>query len=205
MANLERADILLSGVGGQGTILASDILSEVALADGFDVKKSDSLGMSQRGGSVVSHIRLGQKVFSPLIRRQGADILLAFERLEGARNAPFLRRGGIAIVNDNAIPSSSMSAGRQQYPDGETIRSILRERTEQSFFIDAQAAATELGNPRVANMVVLGFLSTFLPLEEETWKDCIPTKVPPRFVDLNLEAFALGRDRARAEGRDDDG
>lgn len=204
MGNLEQLDILLSGVGGQGIILASDILCDVAMAEGYDVKKSDSLGMSQRGGSVVSHVRLGKKVFAPLIHREGADILLAFEKLEGARNASFLKRGGIAIVNDYAISPLMVSAGRQQYPEDETIFGILQERTRRSFSVGAQAAAIEMGNLRVANLVMLGFLSTFLPLREEAWRDCIPKKVPPRFAELNLEAFARGRDQTEAEGRHHD-
>lgn len=201
MATHEQTDILLSGVGGQGIILASDILCEVAMTEGYDVKKSDSLGMSQRGGSVVSHVRMGDEVFAPLIGREGADILLAFERLEGARNVSFLKPGGIAIVNDYAIPPLMVSAGRQQYPEDDTIRDILRERTARNFSVAAQATAMELKNPRVANLVMLGFLSAFLPLQEDIWKEHISKKVPPRFVELNLEAFARGRAQAGTEGR----
>jgi indolepyruvate ferredoxin oxidoreductase beta subunit len=194
-------DILLSGVGGQGIILASDILCEVAMTEGYDVKKSDSLGMSQRGGSVVSHVRLGEEVFAPLIGRDSADILLAFERLEGARNVSFLKPGGIAIVNDYAIPPLMVSAGRQQYPEDDTIRDILLERTDRNFSVTAQATAMEMKNPRVTNLVMLGFLSAFLPIKEHVWKEHIPKKVPPRFVELNLEAFARGRAEAGTEGR----
>jgi len=193
-------NVLLSGVGGQGIILASDILCEVALASGYDVKKSDSLGMSQRGGSVVSHVRLGEEVFSPLVRQGDADILLAFEKLEAARWASYLKKGGVAIVNDHAIPPLLVSAGRQKYPQDEVIRSVLLERTRRIFLIPGQATSLRLGNVRVLNLVMLGFLSTFLSIGEETWADQIPKKVPPRLLGLNLKAFAQGRAQAGGEG-----
>lgn len=200
MASLKPVGVLVCGVGGQGTILASDLLCDVALAEGYDVKKTDSLGMSQRGGSVVSHVRMGGRVLSPLIPRGEADVLLAFEKLEAARYAPFLKVGGIAIVNDQAIPPLLVSEGRQEYPGDEAVRRILAERTQRQFFVAGEATARTLGNVRVLNLVMLGFLSAFLPLSQEAWRQCIPSRVPPRFLDLNLKAFAMGRSRAQAEG-----
>jgi len=200
LSDLEHLDILMSGVGGQGIILASDILCDVAMSDGYDVKKSDSLGMSQRGGSVLSHVRMGEKVFAPLIQRGGADILLSFEKLESARNVQFLKQNGTAIVNDYAIAPLMVSAGRQKYPNDESIRTLLAGRAERAFFVDAQKIATDMGNPRVANLVILGFLSAFLPLKQESWKEHIARRVPQRYVQLNLDAFARGKQEA-AEGR----
>ena len=200
MTKLEQLDILMSGVGGQGIILASDILCDAAMSDGYDVKKSDSLGMSQRGGSVLSHVRIGEKVFSPLIQRGGADILISFEKLEGARNVHFLKHNGTAIVNDYAIAPLMVSAGRQKYPDDDVIRTLLASRAGRSFLVDAQGIATDLGNPRVVNLIMLGFLSAFLPLKQETWKEHITHRVPQRYVQLNLDAFAMGMKKG-VEGR----
>ena len=200
VAEFEPINVLVCGVGGQGTVLASDILCDVALAEGYDVKKSDSLGMSQRGGSVVSHVRMGSHVLSPVIPRGEADVLLAFEKLEAARYAPFLKAGGISIVNDQAIPPLLVSEGRQEYPSDGAVRAILQERTQRQFMVSGEATALQLGNLRVLNLVMLGFLSAFLPLSEEAWRGCIPARVPPRFLDLNLVAFAAGRSQAQAEG-----
>ncbi len=189
----KNVDVLLGGVGGQGIILASDLLCEVAMAEDYDVKKSDSLGMSQRGGSVLSHVRMGNAIFAPLIRRESADVLIAFENLEGARNAPFLKKNGAAIINNHSIPSLLMSSGKDKYPEMSEINRILNERTQHVFFLDALELARKAGNIRVENLVMLGFLSAFLPLREETWKAVIPARVPPRYLDVNLEAFSIGR------------
>jgi indolepyruvate ferredoxin oxidoreductase beta subunit len=190
----------MSGVGGQGTIVASDILCDVALAEGYDVKKSDSLGMSQRGGSVVSHVRMGEKVFSPLIGKGSADILIAFEKLEAARYTAFLKKNGIAIVNDYTIPPLIVSAGQQAYPEDDSIHAILSERTEKVYSVPAHAIAMELKNVRVANLVMLGFLSNFLPLSQGAWKDAVTKHVPQRYVELNFQAFALGVSQANQKG-----
>ncbi len=201
MATLEQFNILVSGVGGQGTILASDILCDAAMGDGYDVKKSDSLGMSQRGGSVVSHVRLGRQVMSPLIARGGAHVLLAFEKLEAARYAPFLRKGGVVIVNDHVIPPLLVSSGKQRYPSDDEIRGVLAGRTDRQFFVKGEEVALRLKNQRVLNLVMLGFLSAFLPLSERAWRDATVARVPRQFVELNLSAFALGKTQAVAEGK----
>ena len=126
-----KYDILMAGVGGQGTILASSVLGDAALMEGYDVKKSDVLGMAQRGGSVVSQIRLGDRVFSPLVKRGQVDILVAFEKLEAARWSGHLRDGALAIVNDQAIPPLSVSSGTEAYPGDDEIHALLRRGTER--------------------------------------------------------------------------
>lgn len=155
-------DIQMVGVGGQGTILASDILAEAALLEGFDVKKSDALGMSQRGGSVVSHVRLGPRVYSPLVKQGEADVLVGFEKLEAARWAGHLRPGGLVIINDQAIPPFSVSSGFERYPSDETIMELLHRRTSRVFVVGGLALAQAAGNPRTLNAAMLGFLSVCL-------------------------------------------
>ena len=164
-------DVLMVGVGGQGTVMASDILAEAAIAEGFDVKKSDALGMSQRGGSVTSHVRLGPQVFSPLIKKGEAHVLLAFEKLEAARWAAHLRPGGLAIVNDQAIPPFTVSSGSELYPSDQTVVELLRRRTEHVFVIGGGALAREAGNPRALNAVMLGFLSVYF--ESGDWVEAL--------------------------------
>ena len=188
-----KIDVFIAGVGGQGVVLASDALGEVAMAEGYDVKKSDTLGMAQRGGSVVSHVRLGQRVFSPLIKRGEADILLSFEKLEAGRWSGFLRPNGVAIVNDQAIPPWSVSSGAEAYPKDQEILTALAQRTRRIFFVPGLVMAQKLANARVLNVLMMGFLSAFLPLSEEAWLRSLQGRVPARFLELNLKAFAQGR------------
>jgi indolepyruvate ferredoxin oxidoreductase beta subunit len=190
-------DVLMTGVGGQGVILASDALAEIAVQNGYDVKKSDSLGMSQRGGSVVSHLRLGGKVFSPMIKRGDVDFLLAFERLEGARWAGYLRWGGIAVINDHAIPPLSTVGGASAYPTTEEVEQIVRKHTDEVYILSATEIARELGNPQVLNVLLVGFLSAFLDIDEKNYTDDLAQRVPARFLELNLNAFARGREEAQ--------
>jgi indolepyruvate ferredoxin oxidoreductase beta subunit len=194
---MKKTDILMTGVGGQGVILASDALAEIALKSGCDVKKSDSLGMSQRGGSVVSHLRLGDRVFSPVIGKGNADFLLAFERLEGARWAEHLRPGGIVIVNEHAMPPPSSVGRTSTYPSIEQVNKIIRHYTNEVYFIPGTDIARELGNPQVLNVLLVGFLSPFLDIEERSYIDDLSQRVPPKFLDLNLQAFARGRKEAQ--------
>ena len=194
MGNIDtRIDVLMAGVGGQGVVLASDILAEVAMEEGYDVKKSDTLGMAQRGGSVVSHVRLGKTVFSPLIKRGDVDLLLSFEKLEAARWAVFLRRDGIAIVNDQAIPPWSVSSGAEKYPTDQEVMAILGQCTQRIYVVPGLAMAQRLGNAQVLNVLMMGFLSAFLPLSEEAWTKSLRERVPARFLELNLQAFKEGR------------
>ncbi|MDO8688535.1 MAG: indolepyruvate oxidoreductase subunit beta [Dehalococcoidia bacterium] len=194
-------DLLMVGVGGQGTVMASDILSNAALAEGFDVKKSDALGMSQRGGSVVSHVRLGRQVFSPLVKTGQAHVLLGFEKLEAARWASHLRPDGLAIVNNQAIPPFSVSSGSEKYPSDEIILELLHRRTERVHLAQGVELAQQAGNPKALNAAMLGFLSMFLDvIKKETWVDCLAGALPAKLLDLNLEAFEIGR-RAAVEAR----
>ena len=193
---IKKIDVLITGVGGQGTVLASDALGDVAVASGYDVKKADVLGMAQRGGSVVSHVRLGRNVHSPLVKKGGVDFLLAFEKLEAARWWQHLRRGAVAIVNDHAVPPLSVTSGADAYPADGAVLGLLRRRTRRVHLVNAGDIASELGNPRVLNVVMLGLLSPFLPISEEQWRRALTERVPARFLELNLRAFARGREEA---------
>jgi indolepyruvate ferredoxin oxidoreductase beta subunit len=195
---MNKTDILMTGVGGQGVILASDALAEIVMKAGHDVKKSDSLGMSQRGGSVVSHLRLGRRVFSPMIRKGEADILLAFERLEGARWADYVHERSIAIINDLAIPPLSVVGGASAYPSTAEVEEIIRRHTDQVYIIPGTEIAREMGNPQVLNVLLVGFLSVFLDIEEPSYIDDLSQRVPQKVLQLNLKAFARGREEALA-------
>ncbi len=186
-------DLLITGVGGQGVVLASDIIGETAMAAGFDVKKTDTLGMAQRGGSVVSHVRLAEKVWSPLIKEGEADLLLAFEKLEAARWSHYIRQGAIVIINEYEQPPSSVSLGQEKYPTNDDIRTALKRRTDQIYFIDANKLAKELGNVRTLNILMLGCFSVFAPLDKQVWKDSIIRRMPENIRDINLAAFERGR------------
>lgn len=195
-------NVLMVGVGGQGTVMASDILSEAALQEGFDVKKSDALGMSQRGGSVVSHVRMGPEVFSPLVRKGEAHILLGFEKLEAARWAAHLRQDGLAIINNQAIPPFSVSSGSEKYPTDEAIMELLRRSTDRVHVVEGVALAQEAGSPKALNAAMLGFLSVFLDLiSKDTWVRCLTKALPPKLLDLNLAAFEKGRQAGGRAGR----
>lgn len=190
---MEKMDLLVTGVGGQGVVLASDIIGETALAAGFDVKKTDTLGMAQRGGSVLSHVRLGPKVWSPLIKDGGVDLLLAFEKLEAARWSHFLRPGGIAIVNRYEQPPLSVSLGQEKYPTDKEIDAALKRRTDRAYFVDGTGRARELGNVRTLNIFMLGCFSVFAPLEVEVWRQSISQRLAENIREINLTAFEMGR------------
>ena len=194
---MKKLDLLVTGIGGQGVIIASDIIGEAALADGYDVKKTDTLGMAQRGGSVISHVRIARQVWSPLIRQGEVDILLAFEKLEAARWSQYLCQDGIAIINNQSIPPLSVSTGVEQYPTDEEITAILKERTDRIYFVDGIARAKELGNIRTVNTFMLGCASVFIPLKVQTWKDSLSQHLPLKLLDINLLAFDRGRKEMR--------
>jgi len=199
-----ETDILMTGVGGQGVIMASDILSSVAITAGYDVKKTDSLGMAQRGGSVTSHVRIGDKVFSPLIAVGSADFLLSYERLEAVRSMAMLKRGGVAIVDCAAVPPLSVTVSGYHYPSIDEVRQSLRTIARTVYMLPATEMASELGNPRVSSVLCLGFLSVFLDLPEPQWLDGIQRHLPPRLHEVNLAAFNAGVEAAR-EGRKEEG
>lgn len=190
---MEKLDILVTGVGGQGVVLASDIIGEAALAAGYDVKKTDTLGMAQRGGSVVSNVRIGPEVRSPMITEGEVELLLAFEKLEAARWTHFLCPGGIAIINDYEQPPLSVSLGQGKYPADGEITAALKRQTDRIYFIDGNRQAQDLGNVRTVNILMLGCLSVFTPIDAATWKDCISRRIPEKIREINLTAFEKGR------------
>lgn len=194
---MKKLDLLITGVGGQGVILASDIIAELAIAAGYDVKKTDTLGMAQRGGSVISHVRIAHQVWSPLIKAGEVDMLLAFEKLEAARWAYYLRPGGIAIINNQALPPLSVSLGNEQYPSDEEITDILKRRTHRIYFVDGTRRARELGNIRTLNIFMLGCASAFVPIKVHIWKDGISQHMPPSIRQINIIAFNQGRKEIR--------
>ncbi len=190
---MKKTDLLVTGVGGQGIILASDVVGGAAIAAGYDVKKTDTLGMAQRGGSVISHVRIAHQVHSPLIKEGEVDILVSFEKLEAARWSFHLRPGGITIVNNQALPPLSVSLGKERYPSDEEIKDILRQRTNRIYFVDGTSRARELGNARVLNMFMLGCLSRFVPLKVHIWKDSLRQHIPSHIQKINISAFDQGR------------
>lgn len=183
-------NVLICGTGGQGVLLASDILAEVAMDSGFDVKKSEVHGMAQRGGSVVSHVRYGEKVHSPLIPDGAANVVLAFEKLEALRYLDFLKPGGSLIVNDIEIYPVPVAAGLDTYP--ENILEYLRGNIPSLGICDAVRIAAEVGNPRTANVVLLGVLARRLDLPQDKWIEVIRNHVPPKTIDVNIAAFHRG-------------
>ena len=181
----------LVGVGGQGTLLASEILCQVALLSGKDVKKSEVHGMAQRGGSVVSQVRIGDKVHSPLIALGETDILICFEKLEALRHAHFLSPDGVAMVNDQEIRPVTVSSGQAAWPDD--LDGKLRSTFAKLELIPALKVARELGNVRTMNVVMIGALSNYTEIDDAVWQESIRVLVKPQFVELNLKAFDAGK------------
>jgi len=190
---MRKYDLLLVGVGGQGVVLASNILSDAALAEGYDVKKTDTLGMAQRGGSVISHVRLADKVFSPLVKDGEVDIIVAFEKLEAARWSRHLKPGGLIIINNLSVPPLSVSLGFHQYPSDSKVMGVIKQRTDNVHLIDGSRCETELGQARLLNSFMLGYTSLFLPIKVKTFKDLISQRMPPKILPINLKAFERGR------------
>jgi indolepyruvate ferredoxin oxidoreductase beta subunit len=186
----ETKSILLVGVGGQGTILASRILSEGLMAAGFDVKMSEIHGMAQRGGSVSTHVRYGKKVYSPVISPGEADVLVAFEKVEALRWLLYLAPGGRLVVNDTEIFSLPVLLGQAKYP--ERAEEALAERVREFRLVDAAGIAGRLGNPKAQNVVLLGALVRAMALESVPWKDVMKGIVPPKLYALNEKAFDAG-------------
>jgi indolepyruvate ferredoxin oxidoreductase, beta subunit len=192
METTERVhNILMVGVGGQGVILASEIISEVMMRAGYDVKKSEVHGMAQRGGSVSSHVRFGPRVYSPLIKRGDADVLFSFELLESVRYLDYLRSGALLIVNNQKVLPPSVTLGVDSYP--EQLPEILHERFPRVEIVDALQIAKQSGNARALNVAFLGVLSRHYAVDENLWKEVISSMLPPKLVDVNIKAFLLGR------------
>ena len=199
---MKNISVLMTGIGGQGIILASDILADTALRMGWDVKKTDSIGMAQRGGSVISHVRMGEAVNSPLIPVGKADVLFGMEKLEAARSCHFLVSGGKALINNYGSPPLSVTSGGGKYPADEVILDIIRKRAGEIFFIDGITKVADLGNIRTLNVFLLGALSVLLPLSLEAWKESLEARLPQRILDINLAAFSLGQKEIKNAGVD---
>ena len=182
-------NIMIVGVGGQGTLLTSRIIGKAALAEGLDVKISEVHGMAQRGGSVVTFVRFGNAVSEPVVEEGQADVIIAFERLEALRYAHFLKKDGILVINDCRIDPMTVVIGAKTYPEG--IVEKLSE-THRVYTINGQQAALELGNSKVLNSVVLGFAAGFIGFDRDTWLDTVAATVPPKTVDINKAAFIKG-------------
>ncbi len=188
---MEIINVVFTGVGGQGVLLASDVLSEIALRHGFDVKKSEVHGMSQRGGSVISQVRFGDKIYSPLISQNQADFIVAFEKLEAVRYLDYLKPDGGIIINDYEVIPESIQYDHAEYP--KDVISICNKKTDQVILEDFTHLATKLGSVKVLNVTMLGTLSNYLEIPESVWTEAIRDKVPKKFLELNLNAFQAGR------------
>lgn len=186
----EGKSVMIVGVGGQGTLLASRILGNVVIEEGYDVKVSEVHGMAQRGGSVVTYVKYGEKVYSPIISEGEADIILSFEELEAYRYLPYLKKGGTLIVNAQEIDPMPVITGAAKYP--EEIIQKLKDKADGVIAIDALALANEAGNGKAVNVVLLGVLAKSSGIAEEKWLEAVRKTVPPKFLDVNVKAFALG-------------
>lgn len=195
---MKDINVLMVGVGGYGVILASDGMAEIGMVNGYDVKKTDSLGMAQRGGSVVSHVRWGVKVYSPMIKKGEVDYLLAFEQIEAARWASYLSPEGAAIVADSTVIPVSAVTGDIPYPNWDAIKNILSQYCDNIYLVPADRIAGEVKNPRAVNMAMLGFLSAFLELPAEAWTDTMESRLPEKFKKSSIDAFLKARAEAEA-------
>lgn len=187
---METKNIMIAGVGGQGTLLASKLLGRLLLGKGYDVKVSEVHGMSQRGGSVVTYVRWGERVCSPIIDKGEADCILSFELLEAARYTEYLKPGGRIIVNSQQINPMPVIAGMADYP--QKLEEKLRALGINVDALDALALAEEAGSSRAVNLVLMGRLSRHFDFTQEEWMDAIEHSVPPKFLEMNRKAFALG-------------
>ncbi|MBQ7688474.1 MAG: indolepyruvate oxidoreductase subunit beta [Clostridia bacterium] len=186
---METRSIMIVGVGGQGTLLASRILGNVLLRQGFDVKVSEVHGMSQRGGSVVTYVRYGEKVCAPIVDKGGADTVLAFELLEAKRALPYLKPGGRMLVNTQQIDPMPVIMGNAAYPAG--ITDELKEKSELTA-VDALSLARQAGNQKAVNVVLIGLLAKTTDIPFDVWTDVLAETVPAKFLEVNKQAFSLG-------------
>ena len=182
-------NIMIVGVGGQGTLLTSRIIGKAALAEDLDVKISEVHGMAQRGGSVVTFVRFGDKVNEPVVEEGQADVIISFERLEAQRYAHFLKKDGVIVVNDCRIDPMTIVIGAKSYPEN-IIENLKCDH--KVYAIDGQKIALELGNSKVLNSVVLGYAASFIGFDKETWLDTVASTVPPKTIDINKNAFLAG-------------
>ena len=192
---MNTTSIMIVGVGGQGTLLASKVLGQALVSLDYDVKVSEVHGMSQRGGSVVTYVRYGSEVHSPIVDLGEADYMMAFEPLEAARYLPWLKNTGVIITNTRETMPMPVITGAATYP--ENIVEKLSQRASV-VSLDAMKLALEAGNPKAVNMVLMGVLASRMDLPEETWQAALEKQVPPKFLELNRRAFALGRAQKEA-------
>lgn len=185
----DTKNIMIVGVGGQGTLLTSRILGGITVAAGYDVKLSEVHGMAQRGGSVVTYVRYGKEVAEPIVEEGQADVLIAFERLEALRYAHFLKKDGVIIVNDQRIDPMPVVTGVAKYPEN-IIEELSKEHKVIS--IDAQEEALKMGNSRVFNVIILGVAAKHMDFPKEQWIEVVKNTVPPKTVDINVAAFERG-------------
>ena len=188
---MKTKNIMIVGVGGQGSLLASKVLGRVLLSQGYDVKVSEVHGMSQRGGSVVTYVRYGEKVYSPLIDRGEADLIVSFEQLEAARWLPYLRADGQIVTNTQQIDPMPVVTGKAVYPDG--LIEKMKAAGAKVDALDCVSLAKQAGSTKAVNVVLLGRLSHYFDLPEAVWQEALEALVPPKFLELNRKAFELGR------------
>ena len=186
---MQTKNIMIVGVGGQGTLITSRILGGIARLAGYDVKVSEVHGMAQRGGSVVTYVRYGDSVAEPLVEEGQADILIAFERLEAMRYIHFLKKDGVLVLNDQRIDPVTVLTGAFDYPE-DIVDKMKTRRNVVS--IDARSAAIKIGNARVFNSIIVGLVAKNLEFTKEAWLEVIEQTVPPKMIDMNKEAFLLG-------------
>jgi indolepyruvate ferredoxin oxidoreductase, beta subunit len=190
-----KLDLIFTGVGGQGVVVLSDIFCEAALLDGFDVAKAEIHGMAQRGGSISAHVRVGDKVLSPLIERGTSDIIVGFEVLETARALPMLKPKGSVVVNTKYIPPNSLQGSGKKLTS-ESLLKLIRGRAQDVFEVEGLGIAAKLGNPLVVNTILLGAVSALpdVPVKQESFQQAISGRLKEKYITLNLQAFKLGRE-----------
>lgn len=193
---MDTKGVLITGVGGQGILLASRVMASVLMESGYDVKVSEVHGMAQRGGDVHCMLRYGEQVASPLIGVGEADILMGFEQAEALRWLPRLRRDGHVVVNDLRILTTAMARGESEYPD---VVNIIKEATRNLILIDATGLAIQAGSAKAVNIVLIGVVSWLFDLKEKVWAAHIEKNIPAKVLEINLEAFRLGRQAGRGQ------
>ncbi|MGP8319432.1 MAG: indolepyruvate oxidoreductase subunit beta [Methanosarcinaceae archaeon] len=199
ITDTEKLELVISGVGGQGAILASDIIGKAAVLKGISIRAAETHGMAQRGGSVVNHIRLGCELGS-MIPLHGADVLLALEPIEALRYIDLLSGNGVVIVNTKPVWPVTVTSGGNDYPDVSVIIEVLKS-THKLIAFNASELATEAGHPQTMNVVMVGAASKYLPVGKDLLIDCIKEMVPPKTVDINIRAFELGREQVPSHNK----
>ncbi|MDD4188763.1 MAG: indolepyruvate oxidoreductase subunit beta [Eubacteriales bacterium] len=189
-------NIVIAGVGGQGTVLAGCVIGRAALGCGLDVKVSEIHGMAQRGGSVVTFVKIGRNIFSPVIEENSADIVLAFEQLEASRSEKYLRKDGVMIINDQQIDPMPVAAGKAKYP--ENICETLSKKYHVAS-LNAHEIATNSGLAKAANIVMLGAVSAYLEFDDAAWFDALKNIIPEKYLDVNIKAFVAGKSESKGD------